>query len=167
MVTNLDAGALTEAEKKLGLSKPHENLHDLTLNDLIEVLLLHENAPRLSRSKDATELRELLTRVRHARNNLAHFRGDLSPQERRVIKFANDWLDNNLPSMPQPGVDGKELGETTQPFQPGETAEETIESPSPNDDRLGAPVGSYAKLAELLSKTSRDGQVGGLILQRD
>jgi CBS domain-containing protein len=150
-IGDLDKNALQEAEKKLGLSKPLEELSELSLNDLIEVLLRHESAPRLSQSKNVTELRELLHRVRAARNKLAHFRGELGAEERRVIKFANDWLENNLPVSKR-----TETSELSASIPSEVVADGTSEKPTPSDDRLEAPVGSYAKLAEFLESVTKD-----------
>ena len=156
LVGDLDKNALQEAEKKLGLSKPLEELSDLSLNDLIEVLLRHESAPRLSQSKNVTELRELLHRVRAARNKLAHFRGELSAEERRVIKFANDWLENNLPVSKGLTSVRTEPNELSASIPSDVVNDETPEKLTQSDDRLEAPVGSYAKLAEFLESVSKD-----------
>lgn len=63
-------------------------------------LLSHPKSPKLSQAKDASEVRRLLERVRDVRNTLAHFRRELSPEERRTIQFAAGWLENNLPAEP-------------------------------------------------------------------
>jgi CBS domain-containing protein len=153
-IGDLDKNALQEAEKKLGLPKPLEELAELSLNELIEVLLRHETAPRLSQSKSVGELRELLNRVRIARNKLAHFRGELSAEERRVIKFANYWLQNNLPVSKGPTTVRPETNELT-PSMPTEVVTDgATEKPTSSDDRLEAPVGSYAKLAKFLESKS-------------
>jgi hypothetical protein len=109
-VGGTDTDALIEAEKKLGLPEPGKKFHDLTFDEFTSVLLRHPRAPRLSQSKDVSELRELLRQVRNARNKLAYFRGELTSEERRTIQFAAEWLENNLPvslpeiSQQQPGI---------------------------------------------------------------
>jgi CBS domain-containing protein len=93
-----DTDALAEAAKKLGLPAPSKKFEDLTFEELTNLLLRHERAPRLSQSEDVSEIRELLKQVRDARNKLAHFRGELSSKQRRTIQFAAEWLENNLPA---------------------------------------------------------------------
>jgi CBS domain-containing protein len=152
----LDERAVCEAERKLGLSKPLEELSGLTLNDLIEVLLQHESAPRLSQSTNVTELRDLLHRVREVRNKLAHFRGELSAEERRVIRFANDWLENNLPVSTEHTTKKVKFDESSIPIPSDAPSDGVPETSTISDDRVEAPVGSYAKLAEALEKTPKD-----------
>jgi hypothetical protein len=95
--TGTDLEALSEAEKKLGLLEFDKQFPDLSFDEYTHVLLRHPNAPKLSQSKDVTELRRLLEKVRDARNKLAHFRGELTLEERRTIRFASEWLEGNLP----------------------------------------------------------------------
>lgn len=89
--------ALAEAERRLSLPKPGKTFDHLTLDEFATVMLRHPNAPRLAMSPDVTELRRLLQVVRDARNKLAHFRGELTAEERRSIHFAAEWLERNLP----------------------------------------------------------------------
>jgi hypothetical protein len=137
-----DTDALAEAERKLGLPEPTKKFDDLTFDEFTSVLLRHTNAPRLSQSKDASELRELLQQVRIARNKLAHFRGELTSEERRTVKFAAEWLENHLPiltaetAMPRPVPIG-------------------IQASPPQEEAEG-PQGSYASLAAHLESLSND-----------
>jgi len=129
-----DSEALAEAEKKLGLPEPTRGFEDLTFDEFINVLFRHPRAPKLSQAKDASELRGLLQQVRDARNRLAHFRRELTSEERRTIQFAEEWLERNLPVAPT---------ELPLPFiiaapPPGHQEEE--------EGRAG-PHGSYAPLA--------------------
>jgi CBS domain-containing protein len=87
-----DMDALAEAEKRLGLQEPGKTFQDLTFDEFTNVLLRHARAPRLSQSKDVSELRGLFQQVRDARNKLAHFRGELTSVERRTIQFAAEWV---------------------------------------------------------------------------
>ncbi len=104
----IDMDAFSEAEKKLGLQEPGKKFEDLTFDEFTKVLLCHPRAPRLSQSKDVSELRGLLQQVRNARNKLAHFRGELTPAERRTIQFASGWLEENLP-VPLPDMSLRQL----------------------------------------------------------
>ncbi|MCU1252248.1 MAG: hypothetical protein JWQ49_5277 [Edaphobacter sp.] len=152
----LDPGALAEAEKKLDLPEPTGEFEKLSLNELIEVLLIHDCAPRLSQSQNVSELRELLQRVRNARNKLAHFRDDLSFEERRTIKFAAEWLENNLP-LPPPDVPSP---------QPTPLATRLTSPPSEvMEEETEGPTGSYSLLAAHLEIVPTD--VGSVTLTFD
>jgi CBS domain-containing protein len=128
-----DIDALAEAEKRLGLQEPGKKFEDLTFDEFTNVLLRHARAPRLSQSKDVSELRGLLQQVRDARNKLAHFRGELTSGERRTIQFAAEWLENNLPAP---------LAETPL-LQPVLVAPPV----SAHQEEVEGPHGSYAALA--------------------
>lgn len=104
-VAGADTDAIAEAEKRLSLPKPGKAFDLLTMDEIIKVLLDHPNAPKLSRSSGVSELRGLLERVRDVRNKLAHFRGELTGEERRLIVVASEWLEQNLPTpAPSPVV---------------------------------------------------------------
>jgi CBS domain-containing protein len=131
-----DADAITEAEKRLGLQEPGKKFEDLTFDEFTNVLLRHARAPRLSQSKDVSELRVLLQQVRDARNKLAHFRGELTSAERRTIQFAAEWLENNLPVLSAEVPLLKPLPAAT--------------PAPPNQEEVEGPHGSYAPLASYL-----------------
>jgi CBS domain-containing protein len=128
-----DRDALAEAEMKLGLPESTKKFESLTFDEFIAVLLRHERAPKLPQSKDVSELRRLLQQVRNARNKLAHFRGELGPEERRTIEFAAEWLESNLPA-PLPETPAMQSPLVTIPLP---TEQEEMEGPH----------GSYALLA--------------------
>ena len=131
-----DMDALAEAERRLGLQEPGKKFEDLTFDEFINVLLRHARAPRLSESKDVSELRVLLQQVRDARNKLAHFRGELTSSERCTLQFAAEWLENNLPAPP----DDAPL------LHP-----HLVATPMPaHQEEVEGPHGSYAPLARYL-----------------
>jgi CBS domain-containing protein len=103
---NLDPNALVDAEKRLGLPTAAKSFEDLALDEFINVLFRHPRAPKLSSAKDVSELRGLLQKVRDVRNKLAHFRGELTAEERRIVQFAAEWLERNVPVAPAeaPGI---------------------------------------------------------------
>lgn len=149
---NINIEALAEAEKKLGLPGSGKKFDDLTFDEFTSVLLRHPRAPRLSRSEDVSELRGLLQQVRDARNKLAHFRGELSLDERRTIQYAAEWLENNLPALP---VD-------LPPTDPS-----LIAAPEPaHQEEAEGPHGSYARLATLLNSTPSSIASFGLTFQQ-
>jgi CBS domain-containing protein len=125
--------ALAEAEERLGLSESAKKFDDLTFDEFTGVLFRHPNAPKLAQSKDISELRVLLQQVRDARNKLAHFRGELSSEQRRTIQFAEEWLERNLPAA------------LTEPSPPV-----AVYAPKPShqeEEGEAGPHGSYAPLA--------------------
>jgi CBS domain-containing protein len=146
--SEIDMQAQAEADKKLGLPEPVGKFESLAFNEYIEVLLRHERAPKLSQAKDVSELRGLLQKVRDARNKLAHFRGELTSEERRNIRFAADWLEQNLPTP---------LSEV--PAQQGASivslagnARHSLTSSDEMDEEVEEPLGTYAPLASHLRK---------------
>lgn len=92
-----ETDAIAEVEKRLALPKPGRAFELLTFDEFAEVLLAHPNAPKLAQADGVGELRVMLQQVRSARNKLAHFRGELSAEERRTVQFASEWLERNLP----------------------------------------------------------------------
>ncbi len=128
--------AIAEAEKRLALPKPGKEFERLSFDEFIEVLLGHPNAPKLTQSNGVSELRGLLHQVRDARNKLAHFRGELSAEERRTIQFASEWLERNLP-----------VPSVVPPAPPVTIVTPAPGSPTPQEDEDEAPKGSYAPLA--------------------
>jgi hypothetical protein len=139
-----EAEAITEAEKCLGLPKAGRAFDRLTFDEFAEVLLVHPNAPKLAKSDGVSELRSLLQQIRDARNKLAHFRGELSAEERRTIQFASEWLERNLPV---PKVEPPAPPTPLVILPPG--------SPEPREDDDEAPRGSYALLSSLLKSQDR------------
>jgi len=131
-----DADALAEAEKRLGLPKPGKAFDRLSFDELTEVLLGHPNAPKLAQSSGVGELRGLLQQVRDARNKLAHFRGELTAEDRRTVQFASEWLERNLP-VPQ----------AEPPIPPAPVVAPPPTAPVSQEDDDQAPHGSYALLA--------------------
>jgi hypothetical protein len=128
--------ALAEAEKRLSLPKPGKEFERLSFDEFTEVLLGHPNAPKLTQPSGVNELRGLLQQVRDARNKLAHFRGELSAEERRTIQFASEWLERNLP-----------VPNIVPPAPPAVIVVPPPGSPVPQEDEDEAPKGSYAPLA--------------------
>lgn len=141
-----DAEALAEAEKRLALPKPGKAFDHLSFDEFTEVLLGHPNAPKLAQSSDVDELRRLLQQVRDARNKLAHFRGELTAEERRTIQFASEWLERNLPTP---------LAEPPTPPTPV-TPKETVAETATREEEDGGPHGSYAPLATFLENRPTD-----------
>jgi hypothetical protein len=128
--------AIAEAERRLALPKPGKEFERLSFDEFTEVLLSHASAPKLAQSSGVSGLRGLLQQVRDARNKLAHFRGELSAEERRTIQFASEWLERNLP-----------VPNVVPPAPPAAILAPQSGSPLPQEVEDEAPRGSYALLA--------------------
>ena len=83
----------------------------------------------------------MLQQVRDVRNKLAHFRGELTSDERRLIQFAALWLETNLPAEP--------------PHPPALVAIAT-QAPAHQEEDDAGPHGSYAPLAAHLEAQAAD-----------
>lgn len=73
----------------------------LTLNDYIE-LFLHKARWEQYKSVfdlDAGSCRKLLVAVRDIRNELAHFRSEMTPHKREQLRFCKDWLARHQPEI--------------------------------------------------------------------
>jgi CBS domain-containing protein len=74
--------------------KKHKALEELNLGDYINLLVAKDTwgyfGPILGINKDA--LLELLDKVRLTRNDLAHFRGEISPQSREELRYCANLL---------------------------------------------------------------------------
>jgi CBS domain-containing protein len=143
-----EAAACEEAFAKLNLPKAGKPFEKLTFEELKELLLIHESGPKLDRAKDTSELRTLLTGVRDIRNKLAHFQGDLTPAERKLLRFASGWLERNLPSS---GPEPKTVSLGLSRHEPVETS-----VVAPVEEATSAEDSTYAPLAAYLN-----GQPGG------
>lgn len=77
-----------------GENQKEKTFEDLNLSEYIALLLCKENWPYFSPifGVQRSYILELLNGVREIRNSLAHFRGDLSAEQRDRLKFATEWL---------------------------------------------------------------------------
>ncbi|MCB0184642.1 MAG: DUF4268 domain-containing protein, partial [Caldilineaceae bacterium] len=71
-----------------------KKFEQLSLGEFID-LLLHEHAwqqlaPQMQLDRNA--VRHLLNNIRETRNQLAHFRGEISPAQRSQLRFCWNWL---------------------------------------------------------------------------
>lgn len=139
-VAGSDTDALAEAEKRLALPKPGKAFAHLTFDEIAKVLLDHPKSPKLSKASDVSELRGLLERVRDVRNKLAHFRGELTGEERRHIEVASEWLEQNLPTPELPPI----IAPIVVPA--------TKIAPTHEEGDNDAPQGTYAKLSAHLAE---------------
>ena len=89
----IDENRLNNAAKSVSYSRP-KNFDKLSLSEYINLLTLPETwtffEPIFNLSPEL--IKNLLNGVRETRNQLAHFRGDLSTEERDRLRFAVDWI---------------------------------------------------------------------------
>lgn len=81
--------------------KQPRSFEKLSLNDYIE-LFLHKARWELYRSVfdlDAGACRKLLVAVRDIRNELAHFRSEMTPHKREQLRFCKEWLARHQPQI--------------------------------------------------------------------
>ena len=84
-----------QSGKQAEVKKP-KAFEDLNLGDYINLLMTRDIwnfcAPILNVQKES--LYELLVKVRQTRNDLAHFRSEISPRNRDELKYCASWLRN-------------------------------------------------------------------------
>ena len=77
-------------------SKKTKAFEELNLGDYINLLMSRDIwkfcAPILNVEKES--LYDLLVRIRQTRNDLAHFRSEISPRSREELKYCANWLRN-------------------------------------------------------------------------
>ncbi len=142
----IDEDALETSFSKIYKGGIQKSFDDLTLNELIEMLLYDEcwryHRKAFNLSKD--HLRNLLNEVRNTRNHLAHFKSEISSEQRDNLLFCKERLDLvNQVFVNQEGIE--KLGDTS--------PDKKIK-----DKEIIAPVGEettktsskYAPLAEYL-----------------
>jgi predicted transcriptional regulator len=76
---------------------------ELTFGEYMRVLLHSDTWSRYGTifNISADALGKMLDRVRNIRNQLAHFRGEISKSEREHLRFAATWFERNQPFYPE------------------------------------------------------------------
>jgi CBS domain-containing protein len=96
----LDLAKLNEVSAKAASNRENasadriKTFEELTLSEYISMLMMREYWPSYEKIFNVKRdfLRELLFRVRDIRNALAHFRGDITTDQRDRLKFCTEWL---------------------------------------------------------------------------
>lgn len=85
---------LSVEEGRASNSRKPKPFDEMNLGDYINLLMSRNIwkscAPILNVEKDS--LYELLVRIRQTRNDLAHFRSEISPRSREELKYCANWL---------------------------------------------------------------------------
>lgn len=78
----------------LNPKQPPKPFELLTLNEYIELFLSKTRWDKYKSvfNLDPNSCRKLLTAVRDIRNELAHFRADITPHKREELRFCKEWL---------------------------------------------------------------------------
>ncbi|HEU4321907.1 MAG TPA: DUF4268 domain-containing protein [Roseiflexaceae bacterium] len=96
----LDAGLIaafgvTKDQRRAG--RPYREYNELTLWDHVQLIVNETNWPKFEPALKPREVfQKMLEPVRKARNQMAHFRGSLTPVQLDALKQASYWLDNRL-----------------------------------------------------------------------
>jgi CBS domain-containing protein len=147
-VTNMDRNArelddrLVEAAFAQITDQSAKPFDKLTFNELTEVLLRHPNCPT---PNGAAGFRRLLNRVRDARNDLAHFRAEVSPEQREALRYCSEWMSRHM----QTGVLANKSPDQRAVVLPAESSSSAPDSLSPTES-VAADDSTYAALAIFL-----------------
>ena len=135
------------------------NLDDLTLSDYINLLLYKTTWPFLQSvfSVKREFVMQLLQGVRKIRNELAHFRGDITAVQRDRLKFASEWLSKRqeeYEKLQEQASIQKLLAEAKKLTNTVAADEETVTTPSFSVMEAANIGGRYAALADWLQSQS-------------
>jgi CBS domain-containing protein len=160
--TGVDQNIAQEVFTKHFASKETtKSLDDLTLHDYIQLLLHKSVWPQFYAvfQLKAEAVRNLLDGVRATRNDLAHFHGEISPNQRDQLHFCADWLERQRQAVLiafQPNAEVSELQEVevSSPISES-TLEPSTEEIAPVEEPLRPDDSRYAPLAIWLQRQSR------------
>lgn len=90
----IDYRATERAFESLGFERRQKNFEDLSFNELIMLLTSPERwefyQPIFKINSDAVRIR--LENVRDIRNQLAHYRGELTSTQRKLLRSTREWI---------------------------------------------------------------------------
>jgi hypothetical protein len=144
---------VAQAFSHFGGKKPPKSFDELTFAEYTAVLL-HKSRWSAYGSLfdlDSRAIQKLLDEVRTTRNDLAHFRGEISPRQRDQLRFCVEWLAYHQPAfpvvLPVPDRSEQEHLVAREP-QMSYMAVPLIETAiAPTDEVLGPDESRYAPLA--------------------
>jgi CBS domain-containing protein len=129
----------------------------LTFNELTDVLLRHPNCPTPTVAHGVAGLRNLLQKVRNTRNDLAHFRGEVTAEQRDSLRYCSEWMSRRMPSQQsQTSVPSEAKIDDEGTTHSAETTPHTKDSLGPSAENLDADDSTYAGLAIFLTAQPPD-----------
>ena len=137
-----------------------KTLDDLTLYDYIQLLLHKSKWTSINTvfQLQADAIRHLLDGVRKTRNDLAHFHGEISPNQRDQLHFCANWLEQHRSAVLNAFQVSTELAELkpldTSPLTPASISESSTGDIVPVEETLHPDDSRYAPLAVWLQKQS-------------
>ncbi len=171
----IDSDHAEESFSNLAPKEKPKAFDDLTLYEYTELLLYkdHWGLYRPFFDLESSALRNLLSAVRDTRNDLAHFRGEISATQRDQLRFCADWLarhpveqlTEHLFGIPVswPLYEGKTarepivIREAESAYETSAQADDTL---IPMEEVLGPDDSRYAPLAIWLqSRPAKDDRV--------
>ncbi len=145
-------------------SKRLKAFEELNLGDYINLLMSRDIwkfcAPILNVEKES--LYELLVRIRQTRNDLAHFRSEISPRSREELKYCANWLRSRYQEY-EKQQGGNFINTLLEQHEHEEITHAAREEPAPyevvtGDEKKPVSRGRYAALANWLAK-QKDEQI--------
>jgi CBS domain-containing protein len=144
----LDKVKLNEVSTKAANNRENaadrlKTFEELTLNEYISMLLMREYWPAYEKILNVKKefLRELLFRVRDIRNALAHFRGDITKDQRDRLKFCTEWLSRRQEEY-QAWKQEQEHIKTVEMLQQSRSVEQSQVDVEPSDIKHLSSIGS-------------------------
>lgn len=146
---NLDEKGLNQAGKEV--KSRWKTFDRFSMSDYVNIFL-HETQWKVYGSNFTLEpeaIKRLLDSVRGTRNHLAHFRGEISAQQRQQLRFCNEWLARYHDQITMPLIDEIDSEDSKEEETFELVDAELSEELSPNDSR-------YAPLAIWLQSQPAD-----------
>lgn len=132
----------------------------LTLNDYIELLVSKTRWERYEQvlRLDREALKRLLISVRNTRNDLAHFRTDISEEQREKLRFCKNWLEWHEEDIEAAFAPAMKLGEPAlQETRAAYPLPPSVSADVPLPDELNPPGESrYENLSKWLENQPAD-----------
>lgn len=136
--------------------EPVKALDDLTLYDYIQLLLHKSTWASLNGvfQLNAEAIRYLLDGVRKTRNDLAHFHGEVSANQRKQLHFCANWLEQHRLAVLEAFQDTTEIAEVKPLEASLPIPESSTEDIVPVEENLHPDDSRYAPLAVWLQQQS-------------
>jgi len=147
---NPDDDLLEEALSRLYGEDEPKSFDQLTLAEYIQLFSHKDQWLRYGSvfNLDRKVVYQMLNSVREIRNALAHFHGDIPPEQRHQLCFCAEWLTRHEPATPKMQPEPDLLGQTAASLVDAEII--------PTDEEVGLKESRYAPLALWLQNQPTD-----------